>query len=87
MNSANSVMQTLVVLMIVTVSVLFTYSLINPVEKSRRLLDEQTIAVLLKESSQSSRCFKPVSQYYQSDVRSVYDAKGNMVFEGYLCFK
>jgi len=86
----NHNLQLIVIPMIVAVAVLFGYSVFNPVEAFRKSQDEQVISFLQNQNRSASAsgkpCFKPTSQFYKSDPRSIYNVKGAIsVGEGYFC--
>ena len=88
----NHNLQLIVIPMILAVAVLFGYSVFNPVEAFRKDQDEQVMSFLQNRpasaSASASRCFRPISKFYQTDPRSVYNEKGQVsVGEGYLCLK
>ncbi len=84
----NHNLQFIVVPMILAVAILFGYSVFNPVEAFRKSQDEQVISFLQNRSASASGkpCFKPTSQFYQTDPRSIYNVKGKITIgEGYYC--
>ncbi|MCX6783488.1 MAG: hypothetical protein NT141_00225 [candidate division WWE3 bacterium] len=81
----NRSLQFVIGLLIIVVSFLFIYSLFNPLERDRQMIDKATLTHLSAEASGSARCFKPISKYYQEDPHTIYNSKGLMSFEGFYC--